>query len=127
MDAVLTITPPPRARSIGATVLTPEEAVDPAEALGDRRGVAGHARGPRHVGLDGEPHPAHPLDRGQRLAQTLARDVDQPEARALGGEAHRGRAADAAGRAGDQRDLALEAGAVEAGRGHEGLRSPRPP
>src|SRR5688572_11393882 len=67
MDAVLTITPPPRARSIGATVLTPEEAVDSAEALGDRRGVAGHVRGPRHVGLDGEPHPAHRLDRGQRV------------------------------------------------------------
>src|SRR5258705_12497719 len=71
MEAVFTMTPAPRARSSGASVLMPSQT---------------------------------PFT----LTAPVARPVDEPEARALRREAHRGRAPDAAGGAGDQHHLALE-------------------
>ena len=71
MEAAFTMTPAPRARSRGASVLMPSQT---------------------------------PFT----LTAPVARPVDEPAARALRREAHRGRAPDAAGGAGDQHHLALE-------------------
>src|SRR5260370_36904986 len=90
MEAVFRMPPPPRARSRGAIVLMPSQTPFTLPRASGRRSTA------------------RLLDRGERLAESVGRAVDEPEARALRREAHRGGAPDATGGAGDQHHLALE-------------------
>src|SRR5260370_41757190 len=87
MEAVFRMPPPPRARSRGAIVLMPSQTPFTLPRASGRRSTA------------------RLLDRGERLAESVGRAVDEPEARALRREAHRGGAPDATGRAGRQPHL----------------------
>src|SRR3954463_44735 len=64
----------------------------------------------RDVARDSERLPARLLDQPGGFAGTVGGHVGDHDARALTGEGQRGGAADAAGGAGDERDLAGEAG-----------------
>jgi hypothetical protein len=83
-----------------------ERDVEAAEALDRGRDRRAHLRGVGHVGDRGCRHVVAEL--GHERLQRLVVEVADHDARTLGGEQPGGGGADAAGAAGDQRDLVLE-------------------
>ena len=81
------------------------QAPEPLHCLG-KRGL--HVRAASHVAADGEGLAAEDLDHPDRVLAALLVDVGDHDVGAFTGERQCGGAADAAGRAGHERDLAVE-------------------